>query len=107
VQARDKGVRVRMAWEKIRAVVRMEWWMLSVEREGGGGEERRRWIQVVVAWNFFIELGEGEVEKWRMEVVRKRMSSRMVAVSGARPRVEEGSVKRVADKRRGESREGG
>ena len=81
--------------------------MLSVLREGGGGDSRRRWIQVVVVWNFFIELGEGKGEKWRMEVVRKRMSSRMAAVSGARPRGEEGSVKRVADRRRGESREGG
>lgn len=89
---------MRIALENIVAARRQDWWTKSVFRgeSTGRGEVKRRWIQDAVARNFWAAIGEGGVEE-RMVVVRKRISSRMCAVSRQIPRVGAESRKRVCD----------
>lgn len=74
---------------------------------GESGAVRRLWIQEAVARNFWEASGEGgvgEVDMERIFIVRKRMSSRIWAVSMLIPRVEAESRKRILDWMRGLSR---
>ena len=96
-----------MEAEKRSAVRWMDVCMLSVEVKAGTEEVRRLWIQEAVVRNFLEARGEGAIGETvlvRMVLVRKRMSSRIWAVSMLIPRVEVESTNRVRDWMRGLSR---
>lgn len=80
--------------------------MKSRASAGSRGEDSRLRIQVAVARNFAFSCGDESsffvIEM--TEVVRKRMSSRMMAVSGLIWSSDVESMKRMRDCRSGESR---